>query len=931
MSRNQIPVSNVADAVTPDDAEVARVLDLYLAGIEAGRPADPERLLAEHPAIADELRACLDVMQFAECLADDGSGPGPVVADGSRIGPLLGDYRIVRQIGRGGMGIVYEAEQQSLKRRVALKVLPLAAAIDPRQLRRFHVEAQAAACLHHTHIVPVHAVGCERGMHYYAMQYIEGKSLAELIRELRQLEGRDAAEQSPTATLDVHQELASMLASGQLEPPRRTSGPAAPAGSPEVVPAALSQKPAAAGSHSSSASRTSAYFRTVANLGIQAAEALEHAHQEGVVHRDIKPANLMVDVKGHLWITDFGLARLQNDCGLTLSGDLVGTIRYMSPEQAIGQRAVLDQRTDIYSLGVTLYELVALEPAFSGGDRREVLRRIIEEDPRPLRALNPSVPRELETIVQKATTKEPGSRYMTAQDLADDLRRFLEYKPIKAKRPTLIERAGKWSRRHIAWVISAALVLCLAVIGLVISTAMVGAKQAEIVRQSNLAHRQEERARHVVDEMYTRLSERWLSQDPGDAELRREFLEKAAAYYEELARAPVTDRATRLEAAHSWLRVGQIGWTLRRTSVGVWAFKRAIELFADLADDSHGDSNEARDGQVYALIRIGDLLWAAAGRNAEAEVLYSRAVALARSIVEHHPEHLAGWFNLANAKLSLGDFLADDAALGEAEAILRKIISDLIERRTDVQPIVAQLLKHRLAVFIYNPRSITRAIESGTDPRQAMLPQMYARLGITLGSRGRHAEAVECLRVALSAPHQERSVRAVVLQMLAERRYSSGKYRECIHAFRESLELVPNAPQTLQNLADRLAKCPDPEFRDPREAVRVASRAVELSPTDGSAWRVLGEAHCSAGNWWAAAEAIEKSMELGTPGPYHWLRLAIAQSQLGNKDQARASFDKAVAWMEKNPRKNDDLARYRAEAAALLGLKDEPIIPNAAK
>ena len=135
----------------------------------------------------------------------------------------LGDYRIVRQIGRGGMGIVYEAEQQSLNDAWRSRSCPLAAAIDPKQLRRFHVESQAAAHLHHTNIVPVYAVGCERGMHYYAMQYIEGKTLAELIRELRQLEGRDAAEQAPTAILDDDRKLASMLASGQLEPPAKAA------------------------------------------------------------------------------------------------------------------------------------------------------------------------------------------------------------------------------------------------------------------------------------------------------------------------------------------------------------------------------------------------------------------------------------------------------------------------------------------------------------------------------------------------------------------------------------------------------------------------------------------------------------------------------------------------------------------------------------
>ena len=153
-----------------------------------GRAADPERLLAEHAAIADQLRACLEVMHLAERVADtSGSAPAAEYHEGH--GPELDDYRILRQVGRGGMGIVYEAEQRSLRRRVALKVLPLAAAIDPRQLRRFHVEAQAAALLHHTHIVPVYAVGCERGVHYYAMQYIQGKSLAELILELRRPRG----------------------------------------------------------------------------------------------------------------------------------------------------------------------------------------------------------------------------------------------------------------------------------------------------------------------------------------------------------------------------------------------------------------------------------------------------------------------------------------------------------------------------------------------------------------------------------------------------------------------------------------------------------------------------------------------------------------------------------------------------------------------
>jgi eukaryotic-like serine/threonine-protein kinase len=177
----------------------------------------------------------------------------------------------------------------------------------------------------------------------------------------------------------------------------------------------------------------------VARLGLEPAEALEHAHQEGIIHRDIKPANLMVDAKGHLWITDFGLARLRSDSGLTITGDLLGTLRYMSPEQALGKRVLIDGRTDIYSLGVTLYDLVTLQPAFEGRERQELLRRIAEEEPTSPREVNGSIPRALETIILKAMAKEPVGRYQTAQDLADDLRRFLEDKPIRAKRPSLAE------------------------------------------------------------------------------------------------------------------------------------------------------------------------------------------------------------------------------------------------------------------------------------------------------------------------------------------------------------------------------------------------------------------------------------------------------------------------------------------------------------
>src|SRR5262249_54858643 len=249
----------------------------------------------------------------------------------------------------GGMGIVYEAHQSSLNRRVALKVLPFAASMDPKQLQRFQNEAQAAAQLHHTNIVPVFGVGHERGVHYYAMQLIDGQSLACAIEEMRAQERLKAGDPAPTTG-----------SSAKAPNLSEATGPWAPLPPEPLSPSIETHRPQAAAISTDRSVRRSAYFQRIAQLGLCAAEALDHAHQAGVIHRDIKPANLLVDVRGNLWITDFGLALFQTGAGLTLTGELLGTLRYMSPEQAWARRGEIDHRTDIYSLGVTLYELLTL-------------------------------------------------------------------------------------------------------------------------------------------------------------------------------------------------------------------------------------------------------------------------------------------------------------------------------------------------------------------------------------------------------------------------------------------------------------------------------------------------------------------------------------------------------------------------------------------
>jgi serine/threonine protein kinase/Flp pilus assembly protein TadD len=436
----------MSDAPVREDVSletlVAEVADEFLARRKRGERPAVEEYARRYPQFAEVLLQVLSSLELVQLASE----PAPPVATAREPSGVLGDFRIVREIGRGGMGVVYEANQISLDRRVALKVLPFAGALDPKQLRRFKNEALAAAHLHHTNIVPVYGVGCEQGVHFYAMQYIEGRTLADVVAELR---AQSAAAESAQ---------------------RGTGSPSKPAtlntttlALPTTAPP---ETPPVAGLSTINATRSPESYRAVARIVLQAAEALEHAHREGIVHRDVKPANLLVDVEGTLWVTDFGLARLQNDTGLTLSGDVLGTLRYMSPEQALGSPAAVDHRTDVYALGATMYELLTLRPVYEGDDRQDLLRRIAVEEPRPPRALQRTVPPELEVIVLKALEKDRWTRYDTAGALAEDLRRFLEYRPIRARRPSWLERARKLARRHRPAVASAAAALVVTALAL---------------------------------------------------------------------------------------------------------------------------------------------------------------------------------------------------------------------------------------------------------------------------------------------------------------------------------------------------------------------------------------------------------------------------------------------------------------------------------
>ena len=353
-----------------------------------------------HPSGSEALERLLPAIRWLSELGDD-EPAGDDPAWFARPADVLGDFRIGREIGRGGIGVVYEATQRSLGRLVALKVLPPSSRLDPRQLRRFETEAQAAAALQHPNIVPVFAYGNESGVPYLAMRLIGGRNLAEVVRELRERNG-----------------------SGLLP-------------------------------------------RQAAELARQAAEALDYAHRHDVLHRDIKPSNFLVDEDHRLWVADFGLARVRGDSDLTASGDVLGTLRYLSPEQARGRRGIVDGRSDVYALGATLYELLTLRPVFEGDDRADILIRIAWEEPRFSRRLDAAIPLDLKTIVLKALAKDPAERYATAGELAGDLALFLADQPIRARPPTVVARATRWAMRHWKAMAAAGLMTALLLVGLV--------------------------------------------------------------------------------------------------------------------------------------------------------------------------------------------------------------------------------------------------------------------------------------------------------------------------------------------------------------------------------------------------------------------------------------------------------------------------------
>jgi len=550
-----------------------KLAEEFIEKIRRGENPSVTQYAEEHPDLAVDIRELFPMIALMEKAGD----PSPSSA-GQQLVPkevspeTLGDFRILREIGRGGMGVVYEAQQQSLRRRVAVKVLPQSALRSQHSLQRFQREAQTAAALCHTNVVPIFGVGEEGSRHYIVMQLISGVGMDEVLAMLV------SSESGLLEDTTTRQEMAAEIA-GELvgEDEKGTAG--------------------------------ATYRRNVAGIGVQVARALAHAHQRGILHRDIKPSNLLLDAQGVVFVTDFGLAKLLEDDSVTRTGDVIGTLRYLAPERLRGEG---DARSDVYSLGITLYEMLALRPAYAASDAGGLVKKISAGPPPRLGTVAPKIARDLETIVHKAIASDPAHRYPSADAMADDLERFRTGRPILARQISFAGHLWRWGLRNRALAGLSALA-----IGLLITVALVAsvgyvqtyrALEGES-EQRRKADATSQLATKALDDIFTQFAPDDLSLEakPHLSRGTAELFERLLVYYNQLAlESNGEDSVLRGKRAGTYRRMGDIHAALGNYTQAETAYEKALQLYSQLTTE--GPTSDATTLELARIYNhLGDI------------------------------------------------------------------------------------------------------------------------------------------------------------------------------------------------------------------------------------------------------------------------------------------------------------------------------------
>jgi len=757
----------------------------------------------------------------------------------------IGDFELLREVGRGGMGVVYEARQISLDKRVAVKLLPFAAVLDAKQIARFKSEAQAAAQVHHPNIVPVFAIGVERGIHYYAMHFVDGQPLDQVIKGLRE-----------------------------------------------------------SGVRSTRAGRKER-FQTVARLGIQAAEALHAAHEYGVVHRDIKPSNLLLEASGKLWITDFGLARCQRDATLTKTGDVVGTMRYMSPEQAAGKPGLIDHRSDIYSLGVTLYELLCLHPAFPEENNPALLKSISEHQPPPPRHFYPDIPADLQTVVLKAMANGRDERYATAQELADDLRRVLDGQPTLAKPPRISDRAFKWVWRRRGIVAAALSVFVVAFIGLAVGLGIVAREKHRAEANFRRAERRFQDARKVVDEFGIQLSSE-LEGVAGTSPQREKLIRRTLQYYQSFIDEDAKDNpALRADLAATYGKIATLMDEAGSLHEAIEAHEKSVALFEELtARQPHHAELKLRLGQSKNNLA---LVLQRAGEVEKAEALLKEAVRIEEALASESPNDDVR-LDLAMSYNNLGKLRLETGAIAEARETLQKSVAALrsliasqpqdcerLNKLAKVSNILAATYREEIPLRAAELHGQALKLQAKAAELQPADQTVRREMGLTLNNVGaawsrtsQIGEAARCYEQAIEIQQQ------LVAQSPSQR------------LFQRDLAISENNLGMLHTRAGRLS-----------EAESSLRRSIELQNS-------LSE---------AVREDIELHSSLG--GAYHNLGVVLEKMEL--LADAAAAFSQAIVHqrtaLDHSPTSaqyRDFLAKHQASQERLTRrLRSDPSVPEA--